>query len=264
MCVCVCVDIFVYADQASMENVFIGISGIIGAGKTMLATALAKQLSIPVYYEPVTDNVYLADFYRDTKTYGFAMQIYLLNARFKQQQEIIWQGRGGVQDRTIYEDSVFARMLCESGAMDKRDYTTYVSLFANMSNFMKKPNVIVHLDVSLERSMERIKTRARGVETGITIDYLRALHAAYEVFIREISRIIPVIRVNYETFPTPEAMAESIAYQYTSMTNIRLVDFQSSTTSPPSSSSTSPLPSSAPLLSSAPLPSSTPLPLPTS
>jgi len=35
---------------------------------------------------------------------------YLLNARFKQQQIIIWNGKGGVQDRTIYEDSIFAKV----------------------------------------------------------------------------------------------------------------------------------------------------------
>ena len=75
------------------------------------------------------------------------MQVYLLNKRFKQQQEIIWQGKGGVQDRTIYEDSIFAKMLRDSGLMDERDYQTYVSLFQNMSNFMKKPNIIVHLDL---------------------------------------------------------------------------------------------------------------------
>ena len=40
------------------------------------------------------------------------------------------------------------KMLCESGLMDERDYSTYRSLFLNMSNFMKKPNIIVHLDVS--------------------------------------------------------------------------------------------------------------------
>ena len=43
----------------------------------------------------------------DQKKYSFALQVYLLNKRFKQQQQIIWQGKGGVQDRTIYEDSVF-------------------------------------------------------------------------------------------------------------------------------------------------------------
>ena len=70
------------------------------------------------------------------------------------------------------------------------------------------------------------------------------------MFIKEISRIIPVIRVNYETFRTTEVMsrgfslfresmtclalrmqemAAAIATQYEKMTNIRLVEW---TTSP--------------------------------
>ena len=63
-------------------------------------------------------------------------QVYLLNRRFQQHQQIIWQGRGGVQDRTIYEDSVFAKVLKDSGMMEEREYQTYRSLFSNMSNFM--------------------------------------------------------------------------------------------------------------------------------
>jgi deoxyadenosine/deoxycytidine kinase len=79
-------------------------------------------------------------------------------------------------------------MLRDGGHMDERDYQTYVSLFGHMSNFMKKPNIIVHLDVKPEQSMERIKIRARGVETGITIEYLQALYNAYEV-----CRSVPVL-----------------------------------------------------------------------
>ena len=41
-----------------------------------------------MYYEPVEDNEYLADFYTDQRTYSFPMQIYLLNKRFKQQQHV--------------------------------------------------------------------------------------------------------------------------------------------------------------------------------
>jgi len=211
-----------------MDNVFIGISGLIGAGKTTLATALAKKLSLPVYYEPVTNNEYLADFYKDIKKYSFNMQVYLLNERFKQQQVIIWQGQGGVQDRTIYEDSIFAKMLCESGLMDQRDYRTYLSLFQHMSNFMKKPNIIVHLDVQPEESLRRIKLRNRGVESGISLEYLNNLYNAYEVFLQEISRIIPVIKVDYNRFRTVEEMAEAIVEQYNTMTNIRHVTFSPS------------------------------------
>ena len=196
------------------ENLFIGIAGMIGAGKSTLATALGEHLDIDVYYEPVDDNEYLEDFYRDTRRYSFAMQIYLLNRRFQQHQEIIWRGRSAVQDRTIYEDSIFAKMLAESDLMDERDYRTYSELFRHMSNFMCKPNVIVYLDVSPELSQERIRRRGREVENGVSLEYLSALHRGYEAFIADISRVIPVIRVDYDRFATAEEMARVIQREY--------------------------------------------------
>ncbi len=197
-----------------LNDLFIGIAGMIGAGKSTLARTLGEHLDLPVYYEPVGDNEYLADFYRDTKQYSFATQIYLLNRRFQQHQEIIWRGGGGVQDRTIYEDAVFARMLVDIGLMEERDYRTYLSLFRHMSNFMCRPSVIVYLDVKPERSMERIKMRSREVETGITLDYLNALYAEYNRFIEDISRTVPVVRVDYDRFRDAEEMATVIEREY--------------------------------------------------
>jgi len=213
-------------NEASMSGVFIGISGLIGAGKTTLAEALAKELNLPVFYEPVTDNAYLQDFYTDMKKYSFGMQVFLLNKRFKQQQQIVWSGTGGVQDRTIYEDSVFARMLCDGGFMDQRDYRTYLELFQNMSNFMKKPNIIVHLDLTPEESFRRIEMRNRECEKGISLEYLKALHKAYENFINDIARIIPVIKVDYRRFRTAEEMAAVIKEEYRKIANIRCVTFE--------------------------------------
>lgn len=198
----------------SYDRLFIGIAGMIGAGKSTLATALGEHLNIDVYYEPVQDNEYLEDFYRDTARYSFATQIYLLNRRFQQHQEIIWKGRSAVQDRTIYEDSVFAKMLVGLGLMEERDYRTYQSLFEHMSNFMCRPNVIVYLDVTPERSMERIQMRSRGVESGISMDYLKALYQGYEEFIADISRSTPVIRVDYDRFQSVEDMANVIQREY--------------------------------------------------
>ena len=202
------------SNGSPLGKAFIGIAGIIGAGKTTLATALAQHLGLDVHYEPVTDNEYLADFYRDTKRYSFAMQIYLLNRRFQQHQEIIWRGRGGVQDRTIYEDAIFARTLRDMELMDPRDYETYVTLFRNLSNFMCRPNVIIYLDVTPEKSMERIRLRSRGVESGITVEYLTRLYNNYEDFLREISRLIPVLRVRWDEFWEVERLAEAVAREY--------------------------------------------------
>ena len=198
-----------------LGRAFIGIAGIIGAGKTTLATALGQHLGLDVHYEPVIDNEYLADFYRDTRRYSFAMQIYLLNRRFQQHQEIIWRGRGGVQDRTIYEDAIFARTLRDMDLMDPRDYETYVNLFRNLSNFMCRPNVIIYLDVTPEKSMERIRERDRGIESGITVEYLTRLYKNYEEFLHEISRLIPVLRVRWDEFWEVERLAKAITREYT-------------------------------------------------
>lgn len=197
-----------------LQDLFIGIAGMIGAGKSTLATALGAHLKLPVYYEPVQDNEYLADFYRDTARYAFATQIYLLNRRFQQHQEIIWRGGGGVQDRTIYEDAVFARTLVSLGLMEDRDYRNYVSLFKHMSNFMCRPNVIVYLDVRPERSLERIRMRKRAVEDGLSLEYLEALYVEYENFLRDISRSVPVIRVDWDQFRDVEEMAAVIEEEY--------------------------------------------------
>ena len=105
-------------------------------------------------------------------------------------------------------------MLSESGLMDARDYRTYLQLFRHMSNFMCRPNVIIYLDVKPERSMERVRSRNREVESGLTLEYLTALHAEYERFIGEISRTIPVIRVDWDSFRDVQEMAQVIEREY--------------------------------------------------
>jgi deoxyadenosine/deoxycytidine kinase len=71
---------------------------------------------------------------------------------------------GGIQDRSIYEDSIFAKMLRDSGLMDERDYQTYKSLFQHMSNFMKKPNIIGACAASTlmnSRQISQLRTQSK-------------------------------------------------------------------------------------------------------
>ncbi|MBI4699713.1 MAG: deoxynucleoside kinase [Deltaproteobacteria bacterium] len=208
-----------------LQDLFIGIAGMIGAGKTTLADALGRHLNLPVYYEPVADNEYLADFYRDTRRYSFATQIYLLNRRFRQHQEIIWRGGGAVQDRTIYEDAVFAKALVRQNLMEQRDYETYLSLFRHMSNFMCRPNLIVYLDVRPEQSMERIRGRRRDVEGSVSLEYLTALYEEYENFIRDIARSVPVIRIDWAEFRDVEQMADVVQREYLAGSFLRHVQW---------------------------------------
>merc|ERR1712137_832782 len=67
--------------------------------------------------------------------------------------------------------------------------------------------------------------RSRDCESGIPLEYLQALHAAYEVFIADIARVIPVIKVDYSRFRTAEEMAQVIKVEYAKIANIRCVTF---------------------------------------
>lgn len=198
------------ATIALPDATFIGIAGLIGVGKSTLARSLGEHLGLDVHHEPVADNVYLEDFYADTARWAFAMQVYLLNRRFQQHQEIVWRDRGAVLDRTIYEDSIFAKVLMDQGFMHPRDYETYRGLLKHMSRFMCRPTAIVYLDCPAEVCRERISRRGRGFESGISLEYLQRLQTEYEAFVSEISRSIPVIRVDWREFHDIERVANAL------------------------------------------------------
>ena len=82
-----------YSATIGCNSSIIAVSGIIGVGKSTLSKDLGIIFKAEVYYEPVETNEYLDSFYKDMKKYSFPMQIYLLNHRFKQHQQMIWSGK---------------------------------------------------------------------------------------------------------------------------------------------------------------------------
>ena len=183
-----------------MTKPFIGIAGIIGVGKSTLTEKLGQSLGLPVYKEPVAENPFLESFYKDMPRWGFPMQVYLLNARFKQHQEIIWRSDGAVQDRTIYEDTIFAQMLYEDGHMTKKEHQTYVELFCNMTKFLQRPDLIIYLDASPEDALKRIQKRSRSVENGLPLEYLQSLKKGYDRFVDDMKYVLNIRVVNWEKF----------------------------------------------------------------
>jgi len=184
---------------------FIGISGLIGVGKSTLTRRLAEHLRYKAYYEPVTENPYLEDFYRDMTRWTFNMQTFLLFARFEQHQELVWDpchkgGGGVVQDRTIYEDTIFARMHYNDGLMDERDYATYTGHFNIMRRYLVYPDVIIYLRVTPEQAMERIQQRGRDAEKAISMEYLQALFDGYEQYAEEMRRYTLVLPLDWSEY----------------------------------------------------------------
>lgn len=205
-----------YATTFTDSRLWIGISGIIGVGKTTLTKKIAKEFNITAEYEPVKENVYLDDFYSDMKGNGFKMQIYLLSHRYNQHQKIVWSGKSAVQDRTIYEDVIFAKMLYEAGLMDARDFKSYKSLFEIMNNFLHRPDMIIYLDCDVKVAYERVQKRkandsTRNCEKTVSLEYLQSLKKGYEDWLENVvSKKVPVLRINYNTIPSDEEMLKII------------------------------------------------------
>ena len=162
----------------------IAIVGNIGAGKTTLTELLAKNYGWDPLFEAADNNPYLEDFYSDMKRWSFNLQIYFLNTRYRQIIDIQQSVHNIIQDRTIYEDAyIFAENLHDMGLMTTRDYDNYRSIFDNMTEYIKPPDLLIFLKASVPTLVNNIQRRGREYESGIRLDYLSKLNEKYQKWI---------------------------------------------------------------------------------
>lgn len=174
---------------------FIAVAGNIGVGKSTLVSLLCQRLGWQPFYEPVTENPYLADFYKDMHTWAFHSQIFFLTHRLRIHRQLLDYPNSAIQDRSVYEDAeVFAGNLYRQGMMGERDYSSYRELYQVLADFLPPPDLIVYLRASEDTLMNRIHHRGRDYEREITREYLAQLNRLYEEWIAHFS-LCPVLVV---------------------------------------------------------------------
>ena len=184
----------------------IAIAGNIGSGKTTLTKMLAKRYGWKANFEPVDNNPYLADYYKDMERWSFNLQIYFLNKRFHDVVEISRSEQTIVQDRTIFEDArIFAPNLHDIGMMSDRDFKNYTDLFELMITLVKLPDLMIYIKSSIPTLVKHIEKRGRDFEKSIRIDYLQGLNKRYEDWIKDYKgRLIIIDGDNLEFGENPE------------------------------------------------------------
>ncbi|MDK2980284.1 MAG: deoxyadenosine/deoxycytidine kinase [Chloroflexota bacterium] len=189
---------------------FITIAGNIGAGKSSLVARLSQELRWQPFYEPVTNNPYLADFYQDMPAWGFHSQVYFLTHRLHVYHDLSETDASVILDRSLYEDAeIFARNLYLNGNMNRRDYETYEALYRSLLCFLPTPDLVIYLRASVSTLQQRIHLRGREYERSIDPDYLSQLNKAYESWIASFS-LCPVLTVpadNLDFVSEPKHMA---------------------------------------------------------
>lgn len=156
---------------------FIAIEGVIGAGKTTLASMLAEKYSARLVLEQFEDNPFLARFYEDRQRFAFQTQLSFLASRFKQQQQL--QSKDlfhtfSISDYIFEKDRIFARL-----NLDDEELGLYDSIFSIMTGVSAKPDLVIYLQSSVDRLLQNIKARGRDYERDMSPAYLQELSDAY-------------------------------------------------------------------------------------
>lgn len=174
---------------------FIAVAGNIGVGKSTLVEMICERLECMPFYEPVAENPYLSDFYKDMPSWSFHSQIFFLTHRLRIHQDLVRTAGSVMQDRSIYEDAeIFAQNLFLQGHISERDYTTYRSLYRTLAEYLPPPDLVIYLRASVPTLLKRISLRNRDYERSIEPEYLDKLNNLYENWITHFT-LCPVLTV---------------------------------------------------------------------
>ncbi len=181
-----------------MVKQFVLVSGNIGVGKTSLTERVGTRLGWKTGFESVADNPYLADFYSDMRQWSFHLQVFFLGHRAHQHLALAQDPQSAIADRSIYEDAyIFARVLHHLGNLSERDYKAYRTVFDLVVAGLPRPDLLLYLKAPVPVLMERIRQRARAIESGITESYLTLLDRFYEEWIERFD-LCPVLVIPCE------------------------------------------------------------------
>ncbi|NQT57558.1 MAG: deoxynucleoside kinase [Bacteroidetes bacterium] len=178
-----------------MKN-YIVLAGNIGAGKSTLVDRISNHLGWKPYYEPVSENPYLEDFYKDMKRWAFHSQLYFLTDRLRTHKNLQDYNGSVVQDRSVYEDAeIFAKNLFLQGSISSRDFDTYQGFYKLFLSFLEPPDLVVFLKASVGTLKSRIAMRGRGFESAIPDSYLENLNQLYDAWIESFA-LSPVLEIH--------------------------------------------------------------------
>jgi deoxyadenosine/deoxycytidine kinase len=163
-----------------LENRYIVVEGVIGAGKTSLARMLQERLQAKLVLEEVEENPFLKDFYKDRERFAFQTQMHFLFSRFQQQRNLrqleLFSERT-VADYLFQKDRIFASL-----NLSERELALYDRLVGWLELEVMTPDVVVYLQAHPETLMRRIARRGRPYEKDMDANYIKQLNEAYNYF----------------------------------------------------------------------------------
>jgi deoxyguanosine kinase len=163
---------------------YIVIEGNIGAGKTTLASMIARDHNAKLILERFADNPFLPKFYSDPTRYSFPLELSFLADRYRQlKEELVEQDL--FRSFTVADYYFMKSLVFSSQTLEKEEFNLYRQIFYIIYSSLPKPDLYVYLHVPPERLLKNIATRGREYEKSITADYLAGIQESYFNFFRQ-------------------------------------------------------------------------------
>jgi len=168
----------------SVKYNYIVIEGNIGAGKTTLASMIARDHNAKLILERFADNPFLPKFYSDPSRYSFPLELSFLADRYRQlKEELVEQDL--FRCFTVADYYFMKSLVFSSKTLEKDEFSLYRQIFYIIYGSLPKPDLFVYLHVPPERLLKNIEMRGRDYEKTITAEYLSGIQESYFTFFRQ-------------------------------------------------------------------------------
>ncbi|ATX71380.1 deoxynucleoside kinase [Spiroplasma clarkii] len=195
----------------------IALFGTVGAGKSTISSEISKRLGYEIFPEPIDNNPYFDDYYKDMEANVFKMQIYMLTARSKQLIDAR-KIKDVIFDRSILEDPIFVAVNHDLKTMNDVDFKTYTDFYEHVviPNLAHRAefDLVIYLKVSTDKAIERIRSRGRFQELDTPREYWEKLNARYDDFYNRRKHMFDSIVIDADTDDIEAKMEQIMAKIY--------------------------------------------------
>lgn len=191
----------------SAEPILIGVSGQIASGKSTLVGGLAFKLGLTPVLERDTANPYLERFYRDPERWALHNFLFFFEQSLTDQLAAAERGAGIVHERLPQEHlEVFGREFYAHGFLSDDDIALLERLWMLTGRLLRPPDLLIHLEVTPDRALARLRERRHAGDDQITRRYLDELGRRYDRF-ADSWRASPVLRIDTQGLDVRSAPA---------------------------------------------------------
>ena len=166
--------------RGRLPQPYIAVEGPIGVGKTTLAKRLAELFDYQLLLEDAHENPFLDKFYENSRQNALATQLFFLFQRVQKMDDLKQQDMFKplrIADFLIDKDPIFAQV-----NLDPDEFELYSKVYSQMTVDAPTPDLVIYLQASVDRLLERIDRRGIASERTISRQYLEELNEVYSEF----------------------------------------------------------------------------------